>query len=82
MVSDFIVYPITLYVDKGAISSNQRNYQSHTHYLFNVQCSGHEKQFLECNHETFSTTICSTTVTFYCQRCELHLISFILMSLK
>ena len=77
MVSDFIVYAVLMYVyTKGARSSNQSNNQSYTHYLFNVQCSGHEKQFLECNHETLSNSNCQTTVTVYCQRCELYLIIY------
>ena len=76
MVSHFIVYAVIIYVNtKGAISSKQSNYQSYTHYLFNVQCSGHEKQFLACKHETVSNSICRTIVIVYCQRCELHLLN-------
>ena len=71
MVSDFIVYAITIYVNtKGAISSKQNNIQSYNQHLFNVQCSGHEKQFSECEHETLFNSTCQTTVTVYCQRCE------------
>ena len=72
MVSDlFCCYSFSC-LSKGAKSSKQWEYQSYTHHLFHVQCSGHEKQFLECKYETSSNSICQTTVTVYCQRCELH----------
>ena len=47
-----------------------------------MQCSGHEKQFLECNHETLSNSNCQTTVTVYCQRCKLYSFNSTVMLLK